>query len=126
MSSFFKHRPSGYVVAISAVFVFRWSTILVNGWGYAPYQGIGIAMTLGVMIGFLLALLIIDQILAYSGIEKTVRSGVWFSAMVAPYTGITTMEIAGPVWSQAAGFVSGLLAFAAIYFLDAWLERGKE
>lgn len=121
-----QHRVSGYVVAISAVFVFRWSTNLVRDWGYAPYQGIGIAYTIGVMIGFLVALLLIDFVLALSGIPKTVRSGVWFSAMVAPYTGITTMEIAGPVWSQAAGFVSGLLAFAAIYFLDAWLEKGKD
>lgn len=126
MKNLFKSRPSGYVVAISAVFVFRWSTVLVNSWGYPPYQGIGIALTLGVMFGFLFALLIIDQVLAFSGIPQTVRSGLWFSSMVAPYTGITTMEIAGPVWSQAAGFVSGLLAFVAIYFLDAWFEKNKE
>ena len=99
--------------------VIRWIFYLTKEWGYAPYRGWGIALSLGMYIGSLAGVFSIDYLLARAGIRRTIRSGVWASAFIGPYLGLAAFNAWGhPVWSQVAGVAGTVTAFVITYLVD--------
>jgi hypothetical protein len=76
---------SAALVAFSAV---RWAFHLVKERGYLPYRAWGIALSLGMVLGFGLAALLVDYVLACIDVPKRFRSAVWFGALLGPYAGL--------------------------------------
>ena len=71
--------------------------------------------------------LAVDYGMYRTGLEKAVRSGLWFAAMIDPYAGMVALDEWGhPVGSQMIGFVATVLAFGVGYSLEKFLLREKQ
>lgn len=107
---------SSALVAFSAV---RWAFHLVKERGYLPYRGPGIAISLGIVLGFALAALLIDYVLARMGVPKRLRSALWFGALFGPYAGLLADNAwQHPVWSHVIGVASTVAGFGLGYLLE--------
>lgn len=101
-----------------AVVSYPWIAQQVKAWGYVPYRGLGIALVLGLGLGVLAAVLLVDYILARVGMEKRIRSGLWLAAALGPAASLAVWNQWGhPVWSQVAGIASTLFGFGLGYFM---------
>jgi hypothetical protein len=105
-----------------ALFVFFWASSLTNQLGYQPFRGTGIIVFIGLLVGIGAALIFFDSLLGRSGINRSTRSAIWFSAVIGPYISILAMNNWGEnVLSHMAGFAGTALAFWASYLLDKFL-----
>lgn len=110
---------SGILIAVVS---YRWIAQQVKAWGYVPYRGLGIALTLGLGLGVLAAVLLVDYALARVGIEKRIRSGLWLAAAWGPAASLTVWNEWGHlVWSQVAGIAGTFLGFGLGYFMGGWV-----
>ncbi len=109
----------GFGIFFPAVIIIQWVFSLTKEWGYLPYRGWGIAISLGLYLGFLIVLFSADYGLARSGVHKPVRSAVWASAFLGPYLGLVTFNAwEHPLWSQIAGTACSLITFVVVYLID--------
>ena len=99
--------------------IIQWVFTLAKEWGYSPYRGGGIAVSLGMYIGLLAVVFAADFLLGRAGIRIPIRSGIWASAFLGPYLGLAVFNTWGhPVWSQMAGVAGTILVFVVTYLLD--------
>lgn len=106
------------------IFLFIWTSTLTNQLGYAPFQGIGILVFLGIGIALGLGCYITNIFLSKIGFPKSIRSAIWFSALVGSYTGIVAINNwENPVLSHISGVASALISFILSYGLDLIFEH---
>jgi hypothetical protein len=115
-----KHKYStSLAVIFPAIFGIRWVFQLIKEWDSLPYRNLKIVIAFAAFFVFVLAVVLVDDLLARAGIQRPIRSGVWASVILGPVIGLEAFSRWGqPVWSQIIGFTSAVLAFGMIYLLD--------
>jgi sensor histidine kinase YesM len=111
----------------TAIFIFFWSSTLTNHLGYTPFNGFGFIVILCIAIVIILALLFTNSILSTIGFSKSIRSALWFSALVGPYISIIAINNwRNPTLSHIAGVFSSVIAFLISFVLDKVLIRESQ
>lgn len=120
MKSLDKPRYSTNISNFSiAIFIIIWASTLTNQMGYIPFKGTGIIITLSILITLILALSLLNHILARIGFAKITRTALWFSSLIGPYISILVMNnLKNPVLSHILGVFSAVAAFLFSYALD--------
>ncbi len=108
--------PLGYFfVGMSILF---WSSSLTKLFGYDHTHGYGglIFSAVGLTLTFLT--IFVNRLMVKMGLGKSVRSGLWMSAVVGSYVTLTTYPWGIPIFSNIAGFLTSILTFIVTYQVD--------
>lgn len=106
------------------IFLFIWTSTLTNQLGYVPFQGTGIIVFFGIGIALGLGCYLTNILLSKIGFPKSIRSALWFSALVGSYVGIVAINNwENPVLSHISGVASALISFILSYGLDILFEH---
>jgi hypothetical protein len=101
------------------IFGIGWIFQLIKEWSGVLYRSLGTVIAIGIFFVFILAIVLIDDLLARAGIQRPIRSGIWASAVLGPVLGFAAFSQWGhPIWSQIIAFASAILTFGVIYLLD--------
>ena len=106
------------------IFLFIWASTLTNQLGYVPMQGSGIVVFLALIIALGLGCYFINSLLTQIGFPKSIRSAIWFSALIGPYLGIVAINnLQNPVLSHLIGVTSSIISFILSFGLDKLFVR---
>lgn len=116
-------KPIKYTYSFSsgavAFLAFPWASYFVKEWGYEPYKGLGIILTLGIILGIAILTAAVDYLFFRIEIEKPVRSGIWWAAAFGPLVGFALLnEWNNSIYSRIIGFFSTIVAFALGYYFS--------
>jgi len=114
-----QHPSSSLGYFITVMFIFLWASDLTIQAGFHPARGIGGLVFVGIGFGLGLIVILFNSLLAYSGIDRPVRSGLWMAAVVGPYFGLSSFSRwQNPTLSHLVGFGSAVIAFWLSFILD--------
>jgi hypothetical protein len=125
MNSLELQRPStslGYFFV--GLFLLFWSSSLTTLLGYDLKQGFGVLIFVGVGLTLTLVTILVNKIMAKIGLNRSIRSALWLSAVIGPYVNLTTYYSWNvPVLSHISGFAAAILSFLFSTILDKFLEK---
>jgi len=119
----FELSTSGYLIGILA---YPWIVNWIRGWGYVPYRGAGLALTLGLALLMGVGFIGTDYLLSHTGLDKTARSALWFGAALGPMVGFAVFnEWGNMALGQALALLTTVIAYGLEYKLETYLHRRR-
>ena len=121
------HASSSLGFFMTGMFVFLWASDLTLRLGYHPTRGLGSLIFVSFGLALALIVILVNSLLARTGIDRTVRSGLWLAAVLGPYIGLLVQSRwKNPTLGHLAGFGSAVLAFWISLLLDKLIRRSTD
>jgi hypothetical protein len=108
----------------TGLFILFWSSSLTALFGYDLKKGYGVLIFVGIGLALSVATIMINKFMARIGMERSIRSALWLSAVIGPYVNqFSYHSWKIPVISHIAGFTASILTFIFSYQLDKLISR---
>jgi len=106
------------------LFILFWSSSISSLLGFDFKMGYGTLIFVAVGLILTFSIILVNRFMVNIGLERPIRSALFFSALVGPYVNQTTYNSWNlPVISHIAGFIASILTFTISYLLDTALGK---
>jgi hypothetical protein len=106
------------------MFILFWSSSLTELFGYDHRHGYGGLIFSAVGLTLTFGTMYINTLMKKIGLDRSVRSALWLSAVIGSYVALTTYPWGLPIFSEIAGFISSILTFLISYQFDKKFGAG--
>jgi len=113
----------GFSSGMMAFISWGWASTILKEMGRKPSEQFGIL--LAIALGFLVLLLLFDNLLWRWYFGSAIRNGLWAAAALGPYAGsVVWIAFEHPAWGHITGLFATMLLFVTFFYISITPWRG--